>query len=123
MPRSELDFHVYRPELGELPARANAFNDWVQSKPAPAIIPNPCLPAPPRPKIGDTLSVRAPYRYIKGTPDAAARRLDVLYGFSRIGPSMSVRVTSDDSDPDSAEGMEAEKDQYAAWLKRRETAL
>ncbi len=81
------------------------------------MIPNPALPAPPTPKIGDTISIRFSTRYSEGGP---VRRVDVLHGFTQQ-PAMSCRVISDyDGDFGS---MAAEKDDYDQWLKEREASL
>lgn len=101
MPRSELDFHVYHPELCELPARANKFNDLVQSKAAPAILANPALPVPS--KIGDTLFVRAPSRFCATETS----------GVDWYNEEFGERV----------ESMRAEKAAYGKWLKEREAEL
>lgn len=103
MPRSELDFHVYHPELCELPARANRFNDLVQSKAAPAILANPAMPPPIRAKIGETIFVRAPARFF--TPETS--------GIDWYNEERDEEVTS----------MAAEKDAYDVWLKERKAEL
>lgn len=104
MSRDKLVFHAFHPELRELPARANRFNDLVQSKAAPATLPNPALPAPPiRAKIGDTLFVRAPVRFLATETS----------GIDWHNEEFGERV----------ESMRAEKDAYDKWLKQREAEL
>jgi hypothetical protein len=110
MSRGELVFHVFQPELRELPTRVN-FNasDLVQ----PPGATHPCRPALPASKIGDTISVRMPVRFDTRT------RMDVLLGRSPLHPPTSVRVIDDEE----SGSLEAEMDEYAKWLKEREASL
>jgi hypothetical protein len=105
MPRSELDFHVYHPELCELPARANSFNAayLVEPHPAPAVIPNPALPALP-------LSARS----------IAEAQAELAQLHRKIGDTLNLRPPEYD---DEFGDMAAEKEAYDQWLKQREAGI